>query len=239
MRNIVTLAQRELGTQFYSPVAYGVIALFLVLGGILFWLMSFLPGAEASVRNVFGPWMLLLLVFILSMLTMRLMSDEYRSGTIETLMTAPVTDAEVIVGKFLSALVFYVLMLATTLVYPILLGMYGRLDVGLTVACYVGLLLAGALYISVGMFFSACTRSQLVAGMSSFVVLSIFTFLASFIGRSQEGMVRVVLQHLSVTDHYEGFLRGLVDTSNVIFFLSGSVLFLFLAVKVLEFRRWR
>jgi ABC-2 type transport system permease protein len=154
-------------------------------------------------------------------------------------MTAPVTDAEVVVGKFLSALVFYEIMLVTTLIYPILLAMYGNIDVGLTIACYVGLVLVGALYISVGLFFSTCTRNQMVAGMCSFVLLAILTFLTSFIGRSQEGAIRVVLQHVSITDHYEGFLRGLVETSHVIFFVTGTALFLFLAVKALEFRRWR
>ena len=110
---------------------------------------------------------------------------------------------------------------------------------GLTVSCYVGLLLVGALYIAVGVFFSACTRNQVVAGLCSFVVLAIFTFLSSYIGRSQEGTIRVVLQHLSIVDHYQGFLRGLLDTSHAIFFVSVTALFLFLAVKVLEFRRWR
>lgn len=239
MRNVVTVAQRELNSQFFSPIAYGVITIFLMLTGIMFWMMNFRPGAEASVRAVFGPWMLLVLLFILSLLTMRLLSEEFRSGTIETLMTAPVTDADVIVGKFLAVLFFYLIMLATTVIYPILVAVYGGLDVGLTLSCYIGLFLVGGLYIAVGVFFSACTCNQVVAGLCSFVVLAIFTFLASYLGGSQEGLVRVVLQHLSISDHYQGFLRGLIDTSHLIFFLSATALFLFLAVKVLELRRWR
>ena len=239
MRCIVTVARRELATQFFSPIAYGVITLYLLVSGVLFWMVNFQPGAEASVRAVFGPWMLLLLVFVLSMLTMRVLSEEFRSGTIETLMTAPVTDAEVIIGKFLAILVFYLVMLATTIVYPILVNAHGGIDVGLTISMYIGLLLVGALYVSVGVFFSACTQNQVVAGLCSFVVLSIFTFLANAIGRAQEGSVRVVLQHLSVVDHYEDFLRGLFDTSHLIFFVSVTALFLFFAVKALEFRRWR
>ena len=239
MRCIVTVARRELATQFFSPIAYGVITLYLLVSGVLFWMVNFQPGAEASVRGVFGPWMLLLLMFVLSMLTMRVLSEEFRSGTIETLMTAPVTDAEVIIGKFLAILVFYIVMLATTIVYPILVNAHGGIDVGLTISMYIGLLLVGALYVSVGVFFSACTQNQVVAGLCSFVVLSIFTFLANAIGRAQEGSVRVVLQHLSVVDHYEDFLRGLFDTSHLIFFVSVTALFLFFAVKALEFRRWR
>lgn len=239
MRNIVTVAQRELNSQFFSPIAYGVITSFLVLTGIWFWMTTMTPGAESSVRLVFGPLILLVMLFVLSLMTMRLLSEEFRSGTIETLMTAPVSDAEVIVGKFLAVLVFYVILLASTVIYPILVAMYGSLDVGLTVSCYVGLLLVGALYSAVGVFFSTCTRNQVVSGLCSFVVLAIFTFLSSYIGQSQEGTIRVVLQHLSITDHYQGFLRGLLDTSHMIFFLSMTGLFLFLAVKALEFRRWR
>ncbi len=239
MRNIVTVAERELRAQFVSPIAYGVLTLFLMLSGIMFWMMNFMPGAESSVRPVFGQWMLLLLLFILSMLTMRLLSEEFRSGTIETLMTAPISDAEVILGKFVGVLVFYLVMLAATLIYPVLVALYGPLDVGLTFSCYIGLLLAGSLYIAVGVFFSACTRNQVVAGSASFILLAIFTFLSSYLGASQEGTVRVVLQHLSIAEHYEGFLRGLIDTSHVVFFLSVTALFLFFATKALEFRRWR
>jgi len=239
MRNIVTVAQRELRAQFVSPIAYGVLTLFLMLSGIMFWMTNFMPGGESSVRPVFGQWMLLLLLFILSMLTMRLLSEEFRSGTIETLMTAPISDAAVILGKFVGVLVFYLVMLAATLVFPVIVAFHGPLDVGLTFSCYVGLLLTGSLYIAVGVFFSACTRSQVVAGSASFVLLAIFTFLSSYLGASQEGTVRVVLQHLSVAEHYEGFLRGLIDTSHVVFFLSVTALFLFFATKALEFRRWR
>ncbi|NOT02322.1 MAG: ABC transporter permease subunit [Phycisphaerales bacterium] len=239
MRNVMTITRRELAAWFYSPMAYGVITLFLVLAGIMFDLLTFEPGAEASIRGVFGPWMLLILAFMLAMLTMRLLSEEYRNGTIETLMTAPVTDAEVIGGKYLGALVFYAVMLLGTLIYPVLVSKYGGLDSGLTFACYLGLLLTGALYIAVGLFFSACTQNQIVAGLAAFVVLAVFTFLTNFIGQMQEGTLRVTLQHLSVAEHYESFMRGMIDFTHVTFFITTTAVFLFLAVKALEFRRWR
>lgn len=238
MRNIPTMTQRELAAQFFSPIAYVVLAVFLVVSGIFFVMTTFTPGGEASVRALFVN-LPLILVFILPMLTMRLLSEEFRNGTIETLMTAPINDAEVIVGKFFGALLFFCIMLAATLVYPILVSAYGGLDAGLTTSAYLGILLVGALYIAVGVFFSACTHNQVIAVLCSFVFLAIMTFLADALARNQEGTTRVLLQHLSIVAHYKDFARGLLDTNHLVYFLTSTVLFLFLAVKVLEFRRWR
>ncbi|MEE9295669.1 MAG: ABC transporter permease [Phycisphaerae bacterium] len=239
MRNISTLTQRELSVQFYSPIAYVVITVFLIVSGIFFATENFVPGKESSVRIVLGSYMPLILVFVLPMITMRALSEEFRSGTIESLLTAPVNDTEVILGKFLGAFLFFVVMLATTLIFPIIVSLYGPLDKGLAFSTYIGLLLIGSLYIAVGVFFSACTRNQVIAVLCSFVFLAIFTFLANYLGSTQEGLVRVVLQHLSIVSHYHDFARGLLDTNHVVFFISSTVLFLFFGVKVLEFRRWR
>ncbi len=239
MKNIGTLTQRELSVLFYSPVAYVVIAIFLIVSGIFFGSDNFQPGAEASVRVLFGSYLPLILVFILPMLTMRLLSEEFRSGTIETLMTAPVTETDVIVGKFLGALLFYGVMLATTLIYVVLIALYGPLDKGLVVSTYVGLILLGGLYTAVGLFFSACTRNQVIAVLCSFVLLAVLTFLANWMAGQQEGTIRVILQQVSIMSHYQDFARGLIDLNHVVYFVSSTALFLFFAVKVLESRRWR
>jgi len=239
MQKVGTLTRRELSVFFFSPIAYVVIAIFLVVTGIFFTSDNFLPGAEASLRITFGNYLPLILVFVLPMLTMRLLSEEFRSGTVETLMTAPVSEADIVLGKFLGTLVFYLAMLATTLLHVVLIAVYGPLDVGMLLATYLGLILLGGLYISVGLFFSACTRNQVIAVLCSFVLLAVFTFLANYLAREQEGTLRVVLQHLSIVAHFQDFARGLVDTNHLIFFLSTTVLFLFLTVKVLESRRWR
>jgi ABC-2 type transport system permease protein len=178
-------------------------------------------------------------VFIVPMLTMRLMSEEFRSGTVETLMTAPVSEIDVVLGKFFGTLVFYLVMLAATLLHVVLVAAYGPLDVGLLLCNYLGLILLGGLYISVGLFFSALTRNQVIAVVCSFVLLAVFTFLANYLASDQEGAVRVVLQHLSVMAHFQDFSRGLVDVNHLVFFLTTTVLFLFLTVKALESRRWR
>ena len=239
MRNVGTLTQRELSVFFYSPIAYVVITVFLVVTGVFFISDNFLPGAEASLRITFGNYLPVILVFVVPMLTMRLLSEEFRGGTIETLMTAPVSEADVVLGKFCGTLVFYLVMLATTLLHVILVAAYGPLDVGLVLCTYVGLILLGALYISVGLFFSACTRNQVIAVVCSFVLLAVLTFLANYLAREQEGNLRVVLQHLSIMTHFQDFARGLFDINHLIFFLSTTALFLFGSVKVLESRRWR
>ena len=243
MRNVTTLTQRELSVFFYSPIAYVVLAVFLGVTGAFFVKDNFLPGAEASLRITFGNYLPVILVFVVPMLTMRLLSEEFRGGTIETLMTAPVSEADVVLGKFCGTLVFYLVMLATTLLHVILVAAYGPLDVGLVLCTYVGLILLGALYMSSttrsGLFFSACTRNQVIAVVCSFVLLAVLTFLANYLAREQEGNLRVVLQHLSIMTHFQDFARGLFDVNHLIFFLSTTALFLFGSVKVLESRRWR
>src|SRR3989304_10563376 len=145
MRNVPTMAQRELGAYFLSPIAYAVIAMFLFSSGLAFGLGTFTPGGEASLRSLCYFWIILILVFVLPMLTMRLVSDELRVGTIETLMTAPITEIEVVLGKFFGAFVFYLILLAAILLYPFLLQRYGAVDSKLLFCNYLGLLLVGGL----------------------------------------------------------------------------------------------
>ena len=239
MRNITTMAGRELGAYFLSPIAYAVAAVFLFATGLAFGLGTFANGAEASLRPLFEFWIVLILAFVLPMLTMRLMSEEFRAGTIETLMTVPISEIEVVLGKFLGALAFFVILLGAMLLYPILLKMYGPLDVWLLICNYFGLLLLGALYIAAGLFFSACTKHQIVAVLVSFALLALMTFAADGLAQQVEGWPRAVLQHLSVRTHFAEFVRGIVDANHLVFFLTVTGLFLFLAVKRLEMRRWQ
>jgi len=241
MSNVSTMARRELGAYFLSPIAYVVMAVFLFASGLAFGLGSFNSGEEASLRGIFEPWMVLILVFVLPMLTMRLVSDELRTGTIETLMTAPVTETQVVLGKFLGAFSFYLVLLAAILLYPVLLMMYGPLDFKLLVCHYIGLLLLGGLYISVGLFFSTCTKHQVIAVLFSFALLALMTFAAHGLAQRPEleGWPRVVLQQVAVQTHFLDFVRGLLTLNHVVFFLTMTGFFLFLAVKRLEMRRWQ
>lgn len=239
MRNTTTVAARELGAYFLSPIAYAVMAIFLFATGMAFGLGTFVNGREASLRMLLDSWMLLILVFVLPMLTMRLIADESRTGTIETLMTAPVTDTEIVLGKFLGAFGFFLILLGAMLIYPVLLAMYGPLDGKLLLCHAIGVLLVGGLYIAVGLFFSACTKHQVVAVLSSFALLALFTFASHLLARQVEtSWLRVGLQHVSVASHFYDFVRGVIDLNHVVFFLSTTALFLFLTVKRLEARRW-
>ncbi len=239
MHNIVTMARRELGAYFLSPIAYAVAAVFLFSTGLAFGLGTFRNGAESSLRPLFEFWVVMILVFVLPMLTMRLLSEEFRAGTIETLMTLPISEVEVVLGKFFGAFVFYLVLLATLLLYPILMSIYGPLDVQLLICNYLGLLLLGALYIAAGLFFSACTNHQIIAVLLSFALLALMTFAAEGLAQQVEGWPRAVLQHLSVRMHFANFVRGMLEVNHLVFFLTTCGAFLFLTVKRLEMRRWQ
>ncbi|MFO0973046.1 MAG: ABC transporter permease [Phycisphaerae bacterium] len=238
MRNVVPLTQRELAASFFSPVAYIVAAVFLVASGNLFLGETLLPGREASVRPMFDG-MARLLVFAIPLLTMRSLAEEFSTGTIETLMTAPVSDVEVILGKFLGVFVFYAALLVTTLLHVVLVTVYGGADAAVILLAYLGMLLLGALFIAVGLFASALTRYQLVAALVGMGILSVFTFVVDQLGRWRSGAWRSVLGYVNVLGHFDEFSKGLLDTRSIVFLLSLTVLFLFLSVKVLESKRWR
>ena len=239
MPNIATMARRELGAYFLSPIAYAVSAVFLFSAGLAFALGTFQNGAEASLRSVLEFWIMMILVFVLPMLTMRLLSEEFRSGTIETLMTVPITEVELVLGKFFGAFALYLFLLATLLLYPLLLVIFGDVDGLLLVCNYLGLLLLGALYVSVGLFFSACSKHQIVAVLLSFALLVLMTFASHGLAQTVEGWPRALLQHLSIRTHFFGFVRGMVELNHVVFFLTTTALFLFLTVKRVEMRRWQ
>jgi len=239
MRNVGTLLQRELGAYFLSPIAYVVAATFLFTCGLAFGLGTFTSGGTSSLQPLLDPWIIMILLFVLPMLTMRLLSEELRSGTIETLMTAPVSDTEVVLGKYCGAMVFYVILLAALLLYPIILAVYGKVDIPLLLCNYLGLLLLGALFTAVGLFFSAMSKHEVIAVLLGLTLLTFMTFAFDGLARLLEGWPRTLLQQLSIRTHFMDFVRGLVTVNHLVFFLSMTALFLFLTVKLLESRRWQ
>jgi ABC-2 type transport system permease protein len=238
IQKVAALTQRELAASFFSPIAYVVAAVFLIATGYLFMSNTLIEGGEASVRPLLDS-MSWLLIFAIPMLTMRALSEEFSSGTIEALMTAPVTDIEVVFGKFLGVLIFYAALLLTTLVHVIVLRIYGAADLGIIIYGYFGMILLGALYVAVGIFASAITKYQLVAALIAMGVLSFFSVVVDAFASWRGGWWRLVLSHINVLHHFEDFSKGIYDRSAVIFFISATIFFLFLAVKVLESRRWR
>lgn len=239
MRKTVAIMQRELLSLFYSPIGYIVIAGFLLLTGVIVLVTNTIaPGQPATLRRVFDftPYVLTIIV---PAICMRMISEEYRAGTIETLMTAPLSDAQMVLGKYLAAVIFYTIMLASTLVYLLIMGIFGNPDYGASFASYLGLLLVGSAFAAYGVFASSLTRNQIVAWMIGMIPLMLFVWFASFIVTHVQGRWRDIFQHINIARYLDQFNRGLVTTESVVFFLVIAALFLFGAVKVVESKRWR
>ena len=239
MKRSPVIARREMASYFYSPIAYVVLALFLFISGVLFF-DDFQPGRVAGMRSLFD-WMVFMVVFAVPVLSMGLMAQEWSNGTIETLMTAPVEETDVIVGKFLGSLGFFLVLLAPTLVYVAMLLLYSvSFDLGPIFSGYLGIVLVGALFIAIGLFCSSLTRSQVVAAVSAAAILFAITIVPMWLGqRTTLGPFLRGLADQMVYRRYTDFSRGVIDTGNLVFFVLTTTVFLFLSVKALESRRWR
>jgi ABC-2 type transport system permease protein len=256
MSNILAIAHKELKSYFASPIAYIVIGFWALLYGYFFVaLLNYFvrqsmqmgqfgmqgPQAMNINQQLIRPLLqnvLILILFLMPMVTMRSYSEEKRSGTIELLLTSPLTDFQIIMGKFLGAMALYSAMLAVTLIHVGLLFVYGRPEWKPLVTAYIGLLLMGGCFISVGLFISSLTKNQIVAGMVTFAVfllLWIITWIGSFSGPT----VDKVTQYMSILDHLDDFGKGVLDTTHIIYYLSFISFGLFLTAKSVDSERWR
>ncbi len=247
MRAIWATLTRELKAYFFSPLAYIVGALLLLVNGLTFWaIVAFLNdpragGSATPLAFFFGQtlYFWLVLLFVTPVLTMRLISEERRSGTIETLMTAPITETQVVLGKFAAALVFYCFLWAPTLIYCAILAAHSEVDWGPVAAGYFGIVGIGALFLAVGTFATSLTKSQLVAAVLTFALLiPIFTFGLLELLVNDPG-AREVFGYLNLWQHMEDLGRGIVDSRRLVYYVTGTALFLFLAARALAARKWR
>lgn len=236
MNRFWAVAKREFLAYFNSPVAYIVVSLFLLLVGTLFWITFFAPPTALTMRNFFNIASLVL-VFYAPAVTMRLLAEERRSGTLEVLTTMPVRDVEIVAGKYVAALGLLAVTLLLTVPYALTLRSLGDLDTGPIWGGYVGLLLIGAAYLALGLFFSSLTQHQMVAFFGALMVSLFFFFLDKFIAFVPAGMSSVV-EYLSFDYHFQSIARGVVDTRDVTFFFSVVGLSLIAAYASLESRRW-
>ena len=175
---------------------------------------------------------------IFALVTMRTYSEEKRSGTIELLLTSPLTDLEIILGKFFGALGLYVAMLFVTMLYMALLFAYGNPEWRPVAAGYLGLLLMGGCFISAGLLISSVTKNQIVAGVITFAVF-LMLWVINWIGESSGPTTRAIVSYLSITEHFDDFARGIIDTKHVIYYLSFITFGLFLTAKSVDSERWR
>lgn len=240
MKRVLAVAGRELDALFRLPVGWVTIALFVLLTAVVFTTTTLAPGEAASMRYFFTAASLMLIP-VAPAISMRLISEELRTGTIEPLMTAPVSDTALVWGKFLGAVGFLGLMLAPTLVFPLVLwGAADRMpDPGPMVAGYLGLLLVGSVYLAVGTLASALTSSQTLAFLATLIVLVLLIVLGENVAGRAGPTLGPVLARLSIPARMSDFARGIVDSSHVVFLASVSVWFVTLAAAALESRRWR
>jgi ABC-2 type transport system permease protein len=246
MNGIRATVARELRAYFLSPLAYIVAALLLVVNGLVFGvIISFLNDprapAGAPLEYFFGQtiYFWLVLLFVTPVITMRLISEERRSGTIETLMTAPITEGQVVLGKFVAAWLFYVFLWLPTLSYAGILAYHHEVDWGPVASGYVGILGIGALFLSIGVLATAFTRNQLVAAILTFALLiPVFTFgLLEMLMNAEAA--KTIFGYLNLWQHMEEFSKGIVDTRHLVYYASATAFFLFLATRALAARKWR
>ena len=236
MSPALVISRREIRTYFNSPVAYIVVTVFTLITGYLFFTQLFVEK-QAEMRGFFNI-MPLLFMFMVPAITMRLLADEKGSGTLEMLITMPVRDWEVVVGKFLAAMALLATALLLTLVFAITVKLLGPLDRGPAIGGYLGLLLMGGAYVSIGVMTSAFTRNSIVAFIAAFGI-SFGLYLLGRLTQFVPQALQPVIAYLSIDGHFENIGRGVVDTRDVIYYLSVMGVCLVLATTSLESRKWR
>lgn|SRR5512140_674451 len=234
-QNILPIFRRELRSYFNSPVAYVVIVVFLAIVGWFFTSNLFLMNV-ASMRVVFELVPLVFLFFVPA-ITMRLLAEERKSGTLELLTTKPVTDAEIVIAKFLAAWALLAAALVPTLLYLITMMSLGSIDVGPVIAGYIGLLLMGGAYIAIGIFASSLTENQIIAFITSFLIVLALFLMDKVLMYVPEGLAST-LEFLAVDYHFSNIARGVIDSRDIIYFASLLGFSLLLATVSLERRKW-
>lgn len=259
MKKMLAIFERELKSYFVSPVAYVVIALFVTLSGIFFYLMlsSFVQRCyemdmyarqwqqmappmnvhEWVTRPFFGNISLFALM-ILPLMTMKLFAEEKKSGTIELLQTSPITNVQLIVGKYSASFVLYMLIIAITFIYMLFLFAYGSPEIGQILSGYLGMALLGGCYLAIGTLFSTLTDNQIIAAVSTMAMILIFWSIGWLSSLLNPGLGNV-MSHFSLIEHFDDFAKGVIDSKNIIFYVSFIVMNLFLSYVSIESARWR
>lgn len=256
MRNVVTIAWRDIRSMFTSPIAYVVLTGFQLLAGWFFFNLlsqfnrivaaySGLPGYDTTWVNlndaVVSPLLQnlsVVLLIVIPMLTMRSFAEERSSGTFELLMTSPLKVSEMVMGKFLAGVAIVALMIGLTGVFPVILLIFGNPETGLMVSGYTGLLAMAVAFVAVGVFTSAMTSNQIIAAVSA-LVIALLLFVINWPADGAGETLKAVLLYLSVTEHFRVMARGVIDSKDIVYFVSLTGGFLFLTHRAVESARWR
>jgi len=258
MRNISAIVERELRAYFNSPIAYVVLTIFIFLSGLFFRsilaqvmqmaLMSQMQAQQFGPRPIDMPGIIsrgflstmsVILLFVMPMLTMGLFSEEKKRGTIELLLTSPLTDLQVVLGKFFAAGAFYLILLLSTWIPMGVLYLYGSPASGPILTAYLGLLLYGLAILAVGLFISTLTENQIIAAILSFGAIMVLWLVDVVAQNSESATSKGVLTYLSILSHLDDFMKGVLASSNVIFYLSLMLVALFLTYRSIDSLRWR
>jgi ABC-2 type transport system permease protein len=253
LHNVLAIANKELRSYFASPIAYVIIGLFALLFGWFFYVyltffvqrstgMAQFGGGATNINQDMIRYVLMnsavIILFVMPMITMRTYAEEKRSGTIELLLTSPLTDVQIILGKFFGAMGLYASMLLVTVLYMGILFIYGNPEWRPIAAGYLGLLLMGGCFVSVGLLISSLTKNQIVAGVLTFAVF-LMLWVVNWIGEQSGPMTRAIVDYLSIVQHFDDFARGVIDSKHVIYCLSFITFGLFLTAKSVDSERWR
>ncbi len=236
MNNVITIFRREMRSYFNSPVAYIVITLFLLVSGYFFSSTLFLNNS-ADLRSLFGIAGFILMLFTPAV-TMRLLAEERRAGTIEILVTLPVKDEEIVVGKFLAGFALTAISIVLTFIAYLTIASLGNADFGAAFGGYLGLILMSGVYVAIGLFTSSLSPNQIIAFIVGFVIIFAFFMLDKILAFLPDALTSF-FEYLSIDYHYGNISRGVIDSRDLIYYFSMIFFFLYLAVKMTQLRKWR
>ncbi|HEY4719436.1 MAG TPA: ABC transporter permease subunit [Candidatus Methylomirabilis sp.] len=251
----LAIFKKEMRAYFASPIAYAVFSIFVAIGGFFFYVIlinfsffsfqaSMNPGLTSGLNvtdGILHPFfgnISVLVLFLMPLLTMRLFAEERRHGTLELLLTYPLRDGEILLGKFMAATTLYTVLLSTTTLYLLLLALWSEPELYPIVTGYLGLLLLGMAFLSLGLLFSSLTENQIVAAAFAFAA-SLLLWIIRWAASLAEGDWAVLLRHLSIVEHFTSFARGVLELKDVAYFVCMTSFFLFATLKSLEIRRWK
>ena len=237
MTNLIAITRKEAKAYFSTPSAYIVGAMFLVIIGVFFVFDVSKPFAEAGVRGL-SDWASFFIVFLAPLITMKLLAEEQKLGTLELLLTAPVREWEVVLGKYLASFLMLLAIQSATFYYVFIVYFFGNPDTGPVISAYLGLVLHGAAALAIGMLGSSLSGNQIVSAVVATAILLIFSFL-NRVSSLLDGAPAEFINALSMNARLSDFSRGVIDLSHIVYFLSIVAIFLFLSIRSLETRRWR
>ena len=239
MREVAAIFKKEMKTYFNSPIAFIVIATFLVITNWIFFAYGDYPFFAINLADIRGlfDFASIVLLFFAPAISMRLIAEEKHHQTLELLVTMPVSDMQIVLGKYLSTVALFAIIVLATLVAPLTIGTIGELDGGVVLCSYIGFFLLGAAYFAMGLAASSFTKNQIVAYIVGLIVITLFFLMSGIAGGS--GFIGTLLEKMSIRYHYQNFFRGVLDSRDILYFVSLIVVSLLISSSALSSRKYR